>query len=163
YRRRGFGRAMLEHLAREAKRRGCGRFEWTVLDWNQPAIEFYESLGATGLPDWRVCRITGDALKKFGEQPNSGEPSMKTTTAHATLLLLGALCSAPAFACERDATQGPADLVVTNGTVFTADGSDVLHEALAVCDDTIVAVGTREEIARWQGPGTTVIDAGGGA
>jgi GNAT superfamily N-acetyltransferase len=67
YRRRGLGRAMLGHLAREANRRGCGRFEWTVLDWNEAAIEFYESLGARVLHEWRVCRVTGEALRKFGE------------------------------------------------------------------------------------------------
>jgi GNAT superfamily N-acetyltransferase len=67
FRRRGFGRAMLVHLAREANRRGCGRFEWTVLDWNEPAIRFYEGLGATVLPDWRVCRVTGEALTQLGK------------------------------------------------------------------------------------------------
>jgi GNAT superfamily N-acetyltransferase len=66
FRRRGYAKALLAHLAREANRRGCGRFEWTVLDWNRPAIEFYESLGAKVLPDWRVCRLTGDALERFG-------------------------------------------------------------------------------------------------
>jgi GNAT superfamily N-acetyltransferase len=66
YRRRGFGRAILEHLAREANRRGCGRFEWAVLDWNEPAIKFYETLGAQVLHEWRVCRITGEALRKLG-------------------------------------------------------------------------------------------------
>jgi len=67
YRRQGFGHAMLVHLAREANRRGCGRFEWTVLDWNESAIKFYEGLGATVLPDWRVCRVTGEALKQLGK------------------------------------------------------------------------------------------------
>jgi GNAT superfamily N-acetyltransferase len=66
YRRRGYGKLMLAHVAREANRRGCGRFEWTVLDWNRPAIEFYESLGAAVLPDWRVCRLAGEALARFG-------------------------------------------------------------------------------------------------
>lgn len=66
HRRRGYGRAMLEHLAREANRRGCGRLEWSVLDWNTPAIAFYESLGAKVLPEWRTCRLTGDALARFG-------------------------------------------------------------------------------------------------
>jgi GNAT superfamily N-acetyltransferase len=66
FRRRGFGRAMLEYLAREANRRGCGRFEWAVLDWNQPAIEFYRRFGAEVLPDWRVCRLAGDALARQG-------------------------------------------------------------------------------------------------
>jgi GNAT superfamily N-acetyltransferase len=65
YRRRGYGRQMLSELARIALKEGCGRFEWTVLAWNEPAIRFYESLGAQVLPDWRVCRVTGDALKNL--------------------------------------------------------------------------------------------------
>ena len=59
----GIGRALLVHVARLAKARGCGRMEWTVLSWNRAAIEFYESLGAAVLPDWRVCRLTGEALR----------------------------------------------------------------------------------------------------
>ena len=66
FRRRGIGRALLLHVARLASRRGCGRMEWTVLDWNQPAIDFYQSLGAAVLPDWRICRLTGAALAKYG-------------------------------------------------------------------------------------------------
>ncbi len=66
FRRRGYAKAMLEFLAREAVRRGCGRFEWTVLDWNKPAIDTYEKFGAKVLPDWRVCRLSGDALARFG-------------------------------------------------------------------------------------------------
>ena len=66
---RGVGKALIRHCARVAVERGCGRFEWAVLDWNQPAIEFYQSLGATMLPDWRICRMTGEALKRFAQQP----------------------------------------------------------------------------------------------
>jgi GNAT superfamily N-acetyltransferase len=66
FRRRGYGRAMLTHLAREANRRGCGRFEWSVLDWNAPAIAFYAGMGARVLPEWRTCRLDGDALARFG-------------------------------------------------------------------------------------------------
>ncbi|BET65991.1 GNAT family N-acetyltransferase [Opitutales bacterium ASA1] len=66
YRRRGIARAILAHLAREANRRGCARFEWTVLDWNNDAQRFYREMGATILDDWRVCRLTGDALARFG-------------------------------------------------------------------------------------------------
>lgn len=62
HRRRGIGRALLIHLARLAVARGCGRFEWSVLDWNAPAIRFYEGLGATVMPEWRIVRVTGDAL-----------------------------------------------------------------------------------------------------
>jgi GNAT superfamily N-acetyltransferase len=58
----GLGTEMLRVLAALALERRCGRFEWTVLDWNQPAIDFYEKMGATVLPDWRVVRVTGDAL-----------------------------------------------------------------------------------------------------
>lgn len=64
FRRRGCGRALLLHLARLANERGCGRFEWSVLDWNQPAIEFYRSLGAAPLSDWTVFRLTGEALAR---------------------------------------------------------------------------------------------------
>ena len=63
---RGVGQALLEHLARLAVSRGCGRFEWSVLDWNVNAIRFYERMGATVMPDWRICRVTGAALEKFG-------------------------------------------------------------------------------------------------
>jgi GNAT superfamily N-acetyltransferase len=58
----GLGTEMLRALAAIALERQCGRFEWTVLDWNQRAIDFYEKMGATVLPDWRVVRVTGDAL-----------------------------------------------------------------------------------------------------
>lgn len=65
HRGRGHGRALLAHLARLALTRGCGRFEWSVLDWNEPAIGFYESLGARRLDDWRIFRVTGEALEKL--------------------------------------------------------------------------------------------------
>ena len=68
FRGRGYGRALLVHLARIAVARECGRFEWAVLDWNTPAIGFYESLGATLLPDWRITRVTGDALTRLAAQ-----------------------------------------------------------------------------------------------
>lgn len=58
----GHGRALLEALARVAVERGCGRFEWAVLDWNEPAKGFYRALGATEMSDWRVMRVTGEAL-----------------------------------------------------------------------------------------------------
>ena len=59
----GIGKALLRHLAGLAVARGCGRMDWNVLDWNAPAIGFYKKLGADVLPDWRTCRVTGDALK----------------------------------------------------------------------------------------------------
>ena len=58
----GIGRALLRQLARIAVQRGCGRFEWSVLDWNEPAIGFYKSLGATLMDGWSIFRVTGDAL-----------------------------------------------------------------------------------------------------
>jgi GNAT superfamily N-acetyltransferase len=61
----GIGQAMLTRLARLAVERDCGRFEWCVLDWNQDAIRFYERMGATLLPEWRLCRVTGDALQRL--------------------------------------------------------------------------------------------------
>jgi GNAT superfamily N-acetyltransferase len=61
----GIGEALLSRLGKLAVERGYGRFEWTVLDWNANAIRFYERMGATVLPEWRVCRVTGDALQRF--------------------------------------------------------------------------------------------------
>ncbi|HEV3424454.1 MAG TPA: GNAT family N-acetyltransferase [Paraburkholderia sp.] len=61
----GLGTQMLRQLAALAVERQCGRFEWTVLDWNQPAISFYEKMGATVLPDWRIVRMTGEALEEL--------------------------------------------------------------------------------------------------
>jgi GNAT superfamily N-acetyltransferase len=65
YRRRGIATAILQHLAQLAVKKGCGRFEWSVLDWNQGAIDFYKRMGATVLPDWRICRVTGSALEQL--------------------------------------------------------------------------------------------------
>ena len=62
HRGRGCGKALLVHLARLAVERGCGRFEWSVLDWNEPAIRFYESLGARPLGEWVGYRLEGQAL-----------------------------------------------------------------------------------------------------
>jgi GNAT superfamily N-acetyltransferase len=72
HRRRGIGRALLQRLAAIAAERGCGRFEWSVLDWNLGAIRFYETLGAVVLPDWRICRVTGEALRGLGAGTNGG-------------------------------------------------------------------------------------------
>ncbi|MGB9429530.1 MAG: GNAT family N-acetyltransferase [Gammaproteobacteria bacterium] len=68
FRGRGFGRKLLAHLARLAVQRGCGRFEWAVLDWNAPAMRFYKSLGARILDDWRINRLAGDALAKLADE-----------------------------------------------------------------------------------------------
>jgi GNAT superfamily N-acetyltransferase len=62
----GIGKALLQRLARLAAERGYGRFEWSVLDWNENAIRFYEKMGAAVLPDWRICRVTGEALQAMG-------------------------------------------------------------------------------------------------
>ena len=63
----GAGKALLAHLARLALDRGCGRFEWSVLDWNAPAIAFYESFGAKAQQDWTIYRVTGDALMTLAQ------------------------------------------------------------------------------------------------
>lgn len=65
HRGKGFGSQMLVKLAQLAVERNCGRFEWSVLDWNATAIKFYEAMGADVLPDWRVCRVTGPALAQL--------------------------------------------------------------------------------------------------
>ena len=62
---RGIGKSLIHHCARTAVERRCGRFEWAVLDWNQTAIDFYQSIGAAVLPDWRICRLTGESLQRF--------------------------------------------------------------------------------------------------
>jgi GNAT superfamily N-acetyltransferase len=64
---RGIGKQLLTFLARTAVERGCGRLEWWVLDWNQPAIRFYERLGAKAMDEWTVFRVTGDALASLAE------------------------------------------------------------------------------------------------
>ncbi len=65
HRRQGIGKALMTAVAKIAADRGCGRLEWSVLDWNQNAIEFYQSLGAIVLPEWKICRITAETLAKF--------------------------------------------------------------------------------------------------
>ncbi|MBW4448303.1 MAG: GNAT family N-acetyltransferase [Spirirestis rafaelensis WJT71-NPBG6] len=66
YRRKGIGKALLTKLAQIAVQRNCGRLEWSVLDWNEPAIAFYRSMGASILDDWRICRVTEEGLNKLG-------------------------------------------------------------------------------------------------
>jgi len=68
FRGRGFGKALLQHLARICEEKGYGRFQWWVLDWNSPAIEFYRSLGAVAMDEWTVYRVSGEALKDLGKQ-----------------------------------------------------------------------------------------------
>jgi GNAT superfamily N-acetyltransferase len=67
YRGKGVGKSLLSHLARIALQRNYGRLEWSVLDWNEPAIGFYQRIGATVLPDWRICRVTGDGIEKLSD------------------------------------------------------------------------------------------------
>ena len=67
---KGFGKALLTHLAKIAVSRHCGRLEWSVLDWNQPAIDFYQSLGAVPMEGWTVNRLTGEALQSVAKQAN---------------------------------------------------------------------------------------------
>ena len=67
YRGKGYGKAVLKKLASIAVERKCGRLEWWCLDWNQPSIDFYRSLGAEPMSDWTVYRITGDTLTKLAE------------------------------------------------------------------------------------------------
>lgn len=71
FRRNGIGKQILTYLAQLAISRDCGRLEWSVLDWNESAITFYENMGASVLPDWRICRVTGDALNFLAEQSRS--------------------------------------------------------------------------------------------
>ena len=69
HRGRGIGRALMQRLAQLAVERDCGRFEWWVLDWNESAIRFYESLGARAMSDWTVYRLTGEPLERLAGEP----------------------------------------------------------------------------------------------
>ena len=64
WRGRGIGKRLLVHVAQLAVERGCGRMEWTVLDWNEPALRFYERMGARVMQEWKLCRLTGDSLAR---------------------------------------------------------------------------------------------------
>jgi GNAT superfamily N-acetyltransferase len=72
FRGRGIGKAVLVHLAGLALERDCGRFEWAVLDWNRPARDFYESLGAEAKSDWIIHRVSGEALRKLAAAGSMG-------------------------------------------------------------------------------------------
>ena len=71
FRGQGVGKALLQHLARRCVDEGLGRFEWSVLDWNEPAIQFYRSQGAHVLDEWVKCRVDGDALRELGATPQA--------------------------------------------------------------------------------------------
>jgi GNAT superfamily N-acetyltransferase len=75
HRRRGWGRALLAAVANVAVERGCGRFEWAVLRWNEPAIAFYRTLGAIGLEEWQTFRVTGQALTRLAAMAEPEPPS----------------------------------------------------------------------------------------
>ena len=68
FRRRGFGGALLRHVAKLAVKRNCGRLEWSVLDWNEPAINFYRKLGAVPMSEWTVFRVIGDSLTRLASE-----------------------------------------------------------------------------------------------
>ena len=68
---RGIGKAMMLELARTAVREGCGRFDWQVLDWNEPSIQFYRALGARVMGEWLTCRLEGDALRALAARAGS--------------------------------------------------------------------------------------------
>ena len=68
FRGQGYGKALLKKLARIAVERGCGRLEWACLDWNQPSIDFYLSMGAEPMNDWTVYRLTGDSLNRMAQE-----------------------------------------------------------------------------------------------
>lgn len=71
YRGKGYGKALLQELAHLTVARGCGRLEWCCLDWNQPSIDFYKSLGAVPLEDWTIYRMTGETLDAFSKKSNT--------------------------------------------------------------------------------------------
>jgi len=64
----GIGKALLRAVAREAVEKGCTRLNWHVLDWNEPAIDFYEHLGAKILKDWRICRVSGESITALADE-----------------------------------------------------------------------------------------------
>ena len=106
----GIGQALLEHLARLAATRGCGRFEWSVLDWNEGAIRFYQRMGATVMPDWRICRIAG-----AGARPRSGlirrvaerRRSLRRAARRLSLARAGATSTSPRSAARAGRASGP--------------------------------------------------------
>jgi GNAT superfamily N-acetyltransferase len=71
YRGQGIGKALLSYIAKLAVQRGCGRLEWSVLDWNSPAIAFYQRMGADILEEWRICRVTGSSLTELAQKADA--------------------------------------------------------------------------------------------
>ncbi|HEX5509226.1 MAG TPA: GNAT family N-acetyltransferase [Pseudolabrys sp.] len=68
FRGKGLGKALMKRLAQRCVSEGWPRFEWTVLDWNKPSIEFYRSIGARVMEEWRICRMSGEALQRFARE-----------------------------------------------------------------------------------------------
>jgi GNAT superfamily N-acetyltransferase len=75
---KGYGKALLQAIAKLAVKRGCGRLEWSVLDWNEPSIHFYQSLGAKPLDDWTSYRLIGDALAKLAGEGGSSRKALES-------------------------------------------------------------------------------------
>jgi GNAT superfamily N-acetyltransferase len=71
FRKKGIGKALLVHLARVAVEQGCGRYQWQVLDWNTPSIEFYESFGAKVMKEWLTVRVSGESLERLGKKTSN--------------------------------------------------------------------------------------------
>ncbi|MFB2977741.1 GNAT family N-acetyltransferase [Microseira sp. BLCC-F43] len=71
YRGQGIGKALLGYIAKLAVERGCGRLEWSVLDWNSPAIAFYQRMGASILEEWRICRVSGASLTELAQKADT--------------------------------------------------------------------------------------------
>jgi GNAT superfamily N-acetyltransferase len=82
---RGIGRALFAHIARIARSRGCGRLDWWVLDWNEPALRFYASLGSRPMADWTVHRLTGAALAELAGGVDMGHPGETTAQQQSAL------------------------------------------------------------------------------
>ena len=79
FRNKGIGKVLFTYLSRLTVERKCGRLEWAVLDWNKPAMEFYEKMGAACLTDWKIFRLTGDALTHRGTGASETEIDKKST------------------------------------------------------------------------------------
>ena len=79
HRGKGYGKALLVHLAQKCIANGWHRFQWWVLDWNEPSIEFYRALGAEAMDEWTVYRVSGDALQRLADSPHAfSEPSAES-------------------------------------------------------------------------------------
>ena len=109
WRGRGFGRRLLAHLAAIAVERGCHRMEWSVLDWNESAIAFYRRAGARLLDDWRIFRLTGDALRALAGEGRIGRRCRKriSHSTHLTRPTSPTVSSRALFLWSNDAVKCP--------------------------------------------------------